>query len=168
MKQLNDSALGDSDAALRWQSPGARAREFPDSQPSPASSTVTFGFVRHESLAASCSKIELDLSRFAGRRLIEMFGQSRFPVIGTVPYPLTVAPHSFYWFAIESEVAATAAGATADTEQEKINLPDGWEDLAAGRTKKSFAAIARRSSHESVPGSTAKAGRSRNVQRSSR
>jgi len=89
--------------------------------------------------------VELDLSRFAGRRLIEMFGQSRLPVIGKVPYALTIAPHSFYWFAIESEASAVAAGTTADAPLEKINLPAGWEGLAAGRTKKSFAALVLRS-----------------------
>ena len=104
--------------------------------------------------------VELDLSRFAGLRLVEMFGQSRFPVIGKIPYPLSVAPHSFYWFAIESEVATTAAGTTADVELEKINLPDGWEGLATGRTKKSFAAICGELCRN-APGSTLKDGRSK-------
>ncbi len=41
---------------------------------------------------------ELDLSRFAGRVPIEIYGNTRFPTIGDLPYLLTFAPHGFYWF----------------------------------------------------------------------
>ena len=37
--------------------------------------------------------VELDLSRFAGRTPVEMFGQTRFPPLGKSPYLLTLAPH---------------------------------------------------------------------------
>ncbi len=89
--------------------------------------------------------VELDLSRFAGRRLVEMFGQSRFPVIGKVPYALSLAPHAFYWFAVESEASAATSSATGDVALAKITLPAGWEGLGSGRTKKSFAALMLRS-----------------------
>src|SRR6185295_2875113 len=39
--------------------------------------------------------VELDLSRFAGRQPIEIFGQTRFPAIGKTPYVLTLSPHAF-------------------------------------------------------------------------
>ncbi|NUO49716.1 MAG: DUF3459 domain-containing protein, partial [Polyangiaceae bacterium] len=45
---------------------------------------------------------EIDLRQFAGKVPVEIFGNSRFPVITERPYPLTFAPHTFYWFAIET------------------------------------------------------------------
>ncbi|MEA2010790.1 MAG: maltose alpha-D-glucosyltransferase [Actinomycetota bacterium] len=44
--------------------------------------------------------VELDLSRFAGRSPVEVLGQSEFPVIGHLPYLLSVGPYGFYWFSI--------------------------------------------------------------------
>jgi maltose alpha-D-glucosyltransferase/alpha-amylase len=49
-------------------------------------------------LARSAQAVELDLSAYAGRHPIEMFGNSRFPRIGELPYLLTLAPRGFYWF----------------------------------------------------------------------
>lgn len=45
--------------------------------------------------------VELDLGAYRGRTPVELFGQSRFPMIGELPYLLTVGPHGFYWFQIE-------------------------------------------------------------------
>jgi maltose alpha-D-glucosyltransferase/alpha-amylase len=49
-------------------------------------------------MARSAQAVELDLSPFEGRWPIEMFGRSRFPRIGRLPYLLTLAPRSFFWF----------------------------------------------------------------------
>src|SRR5438128_1948570 len=42
----------------------------------------------------------LDLSAFKATAPIELFGRTHVPVIGEGPYPLTLGPHSFYWFAL--------------------------------------------------------------------
>ncbi|HTU25779.1 MAG TPA: maltose alpha-D-glucosyltransferase [Pirellulales bacterium] len=88
--------------------------------------------------------VELDLSRFAGRRLVEMFGQSHFPLIGKVPYPLSINPHSFFWFTVEAEVPGAGDGADADLPLEKLDLPESWKSLEASRTRKALAGIVRR------------------------
>jgi maltose alpha-D-glucosyltransferase/alpha-amylase len=49
-------------------------------------------------LARSAQAVELDLSAFAGRVPVEMFGRTRFPAIGELPYLLTLAPRGFFWF----------------------------------------------------------------------
>jgi maltose alpha-D-glucosyltransferase/alpha-amylase len=49
-------------------------------------------------LARSAQAVELDLSEYAGRVPVEVFGRSRFPAIGDLPYLLTLAPRGFYWF----------------------------------------------------------------------
>jgi maltose alpha-D-glucosyltransferase/alpha-amylase len=32
-----------------------------------------------------------------------MFGRSRFPKIGELPYLLTLAPRGFFWFSLEED-----------------------------------------------------------------
>lgn len=44
---------------------------------------------------------ELDLSAFAGYTPVDMFGKTRFPEIGELPYFVTLGPHAFYWFRLE-------------------------------------------------------------------
>jgi maltose alpha-D-glucosyltransferase/alpha-amylase len=57
-------------------------------------------------LARSAQAVELDLSPYEGRYPVEMFGRSRFPRIGELPYLLTLAPRGFYWFSlVEGEEA---------------------------------------------------------------
>ncbi|HVW45419.1 MAG TPA: maltose alpha-D-glucosyltransferase [Solirubrobacterales bacterium] len=54
-------------------------------------------------LARSAQAVELDLSDYEGRYPEEMFGRSRFPRIGSLPYLLTLAPRGFFWFRLISE-----------------------------------------------------------------
>ncbi len=49
-------------------------------------------------LSNSAQAVELDLSRYKGSILIEMFGRNLFPRVGDLPYLLTMGPHQFYWF----------------------------------------------------------------------
>ena len=49
---------------------------------------------------------ELDLSRHKGAMPVELFGKTRFPVVGDAPYPLSLGPHGFYWFSLERPKAA--------------------------------------------------------------
>src|SRR5947207_2427421 len=52
-------------------------------------------------VARSAQPVELDLSAYEGRYPVEMFGRTRFPRIGELPYLLTLAPRGFYWFLLE-------------------------------------------------------------------
>jgi maltose alpha-D-glucosyltransferase/alpha-amylase len=49
-------------------------------------------------LSSSAQAVELDLKRYKGHILIEMFGRNIFPRIGDLPYLLTMGPYQFYWF----------------------------------------------------------------------
>jgi maltose alpha-D-glucosyltransferase/alpha-amylase len=49
-------------------------------------------------LSSSAQAVELDLRRFKGNILIEMFGRNIFPRVGDLPYLLTLGPYQFYWF----------------------------------------------------------------------
>jgi maltose alpha-D-glucosyltransferase/alpha-amylase len=88
--------------------------------------------------------VELDLSRFAGRRPLEMFGQTHFPTIGKTPYLLTLSPHAFYWFALEIETDGAAARPAAEPPLIRVGANNDWQGLSPGRTKKQFEAVLRR------------------------
>ncbi len=51
--------------------------------------------------------VELDLRACQGMVPVELFGRTPFPPIGESPYLLTLGPHSFYWFSLETPEAAT-------------------------------------------------------------
>jgi maltose alpha-D-glucosyltransferase/alpha-amylase len=54
-------------------------------------------------LARSAQAVELDLSAYEGRWPEEMFGRTRFPQIGQLPYLLTLAPRGFFWFLLRED-----------------------------------------------------------------
>ena len=56
-------------------------------------------------LARSAQAVELDLSAFTGMIPEEMFGRTRFPAIGDLPYLLTLAPRGFFWFQLKAAEA---------------------------------------------------------------
>src|SRR3989440_6851211 len=69
---------------------------------------------------------ELDLSRFAGCALMEVFSQNYFPPIRKSPYVITLGPHSHYWFVLRSETAASVA-----SKERKIPTLDSAPSVAA-------------------------------------
>ncbi len=60
---------------------------------------------------AQCA--ELDLARYRGWTPVELFGKTRFPVVGEAPYVITLGPHSFYWFSLERPGA----------QEERLSMP---------------------------------------------
>jgi maltose alpha-D-glucosyltransferase/alpha-amylase len=51
----------------------------------------------------------IDLSAWAGRIPVELFGRVEFPEIGDGPYFLSLGPHEFFWFTLEHPVDGHAA-----------------------------------------------------------
>jgi maltose alpha-D-glucosyltransferase/alpha-amylase len=49
-------------------------------------------------LSSTAQPVELDLQRYKGNILIEMFGKNMFPRVGDLPYLLTMGPYQFFWF----------------------------------------------------------------------
>jgi maltose alpha-D-glucosyltransferase/alpha-amylase len=49
-------------------------------------------------LSSSAQAVELDLRRYKGNILIEMFGNNIFPRVGELPYLLTLGSYQFFWF----------------------------------------------------------------------
>lgn len=54
--------------------------------------------------------VDIDLKAYAGRVPEEVFGHSRFPVIGDRPVQFTIGPHGFYWLNLLVRETAHADG----------------------------------------------------------
>jgi maltose alpha-D-glucosyltransferase/alpha-amylase len=72
---------------------------------------------------------EIDLSRFVGSTLMEVFSQNYFPAIKESLYPITLGPHGHYWFVVGAQLPAARAS------QERVvpvlkSSPD-WERILA-------------------------------------
>jgi maltose alpha-D-glucosyltransferase/alpha-amylase len=59
-------------------------------------------------LAGSAQPVELDLRGLAGASPVELLGGTRFPTVTAAPYPLSLAPHGFYWFRLEAPAVSEA------------------------------------------------------------
>jgi maltose alpha-D-glucosyltransferase/alpha-amylase len=55
-------------------------------------------------LSRFAQPVELDLSEYKGYTPVEIIGKTPFPMIGELPYFLTLGPHSFYWFELQAPV----------------------------------------------------------------
>ncbi len=57
--------------------------------------------------------VELDLGEYRGMTPLELSGQTQFPMIGELPYLITLGPHAFYWLAIRSGLSEEPSPAPA-------------------------------------------------------
>lgn len=82
-------------------------------------------------LSRSAQPVELDLSRFKGRVLVEMLGRTAFPPVGDLPYLLTIPAHGFYWFRLATDVNVPSwHNQYLPTEELPVLvLFDGWLSL---------------------------------------
>jgi maltose alpha-D-glucosyltransferase/alpha-amylase len=86
-------------------------------------------------LSRSVQCVELDLSEFLGATPVELFGNLEFPPIGDLPYFITLGPHGFYWFSLES-----------DSDEETVPRPTfkvsgQWDALFRGPARRQFEAF---------------------------
>jgi maltose alpha-D-glucosyltransferase/alpha-amylase len=72
--------------------------------------------------------VELDLSRFKGMAPIELFGRTEFPVISDNHYLLTLGPHMFDWFSLETPRRRSQISAVvSDEEIPLVEVGESWE-----------------------------------------
>lgn len=65
-------------------------------------------------LSRFAQPVSLDLTPYAGRTPVEMLGYVPFPAISELPYPLTLAPYSFFWLELQPEVVPDNASESSD------------------------------------------------------
>ena len=77
--------------------------------------------------------VEIDLSAFKGKVPVELFGQTEFPPIGDLPYFVTLGPHGFYWFKLETAQAELRAA--EDVQAPVIEIAGAWDQVIIGGAK---------------------------------
>ncbi len=76
----------------------------------------------------------LDLSEFAGMVPVELFGSVEFPPIEGSSYPLTMGPHSFYWFQLRP--GAVVPGEVHRRTTATLERPESLADLTGPERSK--------------------------------
>ncbi|MDR7548913.1 MAG: maltose alpha-D-glucosyltransferase [Armatimonadota bacterium] len=75
--------------------------------------------------------VELPLQDLRGWVPVELFGRNAFPPIGEMPYPLTLGPHSFFWFVLQPERPATGVPARRSPGVSELAPAGPWTTLLA-------------------------------------
>ena len=55
-------------------------------------------------LSKVAQPVELDLRHMDGKQPVELFGRVPFPLIGELPYFVTLPPYGFYWFSLVDDL----------------------------------------------------------------
>ena len=72
----------------------------------------------------------LDLGTLAGRVPVELFGRTEFPTIADAPFPISLGPHAFYWFALETKAESVeTASRPAEPALMTLSVRRGPDDL---------------------------------------
>ncbi|HEX7459168.1 MAG TPA: alpha-glucosidase C-terminal domain-containing protein, partial [Acidimicrobiales bacterium] len=77
-------------------------------------------------LSRYAQAVELDLADYRNTVPVELFGGSEFPAVGDLPYFITLGPHGFYWFSLESHDEISRVPRPA------LEVTDRWEEVLAG------------------------------------
>ncbi len=86
--------------------------------------------------------VELDLAAFQGRVPVELFGGTRFPPIGELPYLLTLGSYAFFWFTLDIQYGeATVTTAPREAPLPSLTLRGSWETILRGKTKARLEAV---------------------------
>jgi maltose alpha-D-glucosyltransferase/alpha-amylase len=79
---------------------------------------------------------ELELAKFAGTVPVEVFSRNRFPSVKDAPYVLTLGIHDYFWFALEREAEAAAAG--GERVFPELSVRKDWTGVLAGKARERF------------------------------
>jgi maltose alpha-D-glucosyltransferase / alpha-amylase len=82
-------------------------------------------------LSRTAQAVELDLSEFRGRQVIEVLGRTEFPPIGDQTYALTLQSYSFLWFELAARADPPGHPLWEAMTPDFVTLvmPKDWRDL---------------------------------------
>jgi len=117
----------------RWRALGEGKCEFlqPDNR------KILCYVLRHEkeiilvvaNLSRFAQPVELDLSAFKQMVPTELFGRMKFPAIAESPYLLTLGPHNFYWFSLESKPQLVDAKTDTLLTLPTLTIIEDWPEI---------------------------------------
>jgi maltose alpha-D-glucosyltransferase/alpha-amylase len=128
----------------RWRALGEGKCEFLQ----PENHKILSYVLRHEqetilvvaNLSRFAQPVELDLSAFKDMVPVELFGRMKFPLITEAPYLLTLGPHSFYWFVLESQpqAASVKPETVAAIALPALSVMENWKEVFTGKSQMRF------------------------------
>jgi maltose alpha-D-glucosyltransferase / alpha-amylase len=80
--------------------------------------------------------VELELGACRGMVPLELFGQTQFPMIGELPYLITLSPYAFYWMQIRAPMEDSSPG----SEAPRLRTAGTWWKVLEGSDRRSFEA----------------------------
>ncbi|MEX2430713.1 MAG: maltose alpha-D-glucosyltransferase [Dehalococcoidia bacterium] len=86
---------------------------------------------------------QIDLSAYAGKTPVEVFGSNAFPPITENPYPVTLSPYGFFWFNLKPQEAGVGAtpGGLGDSHVPSLNIRGRWESLWDAQSRVMLAGV---------------------------
>ena len=73
---------------------------------------------------------------------IELFGRTKFPAITEAPYFLTLGPHNFYWFSLETpRVKAVGPHGGVPASVPSLAVADNWTEVLDGQARTQFEVV---------------------------
>ena len=129
----------------RWRALGEGRCEFLQ----PDNHKILSYVLRHEqetllvvaNLSRFAQPVELDLAAFKERVPTELFGRTKFPAITDAPYRLTLGPHNFYWFSLETRPPPAGSGDGAPAALPSLAVAADWREIFTGRPRAKFEAL---------------------------
>jgi maltose alpha-D-glucosyltransferase/alpha-amylase len=91
-------------------------------------------------LSRSVQPVELDLSRFKGLRPVEMLFLTEFPIVGDLPYFLSLSGYAFYLFRMQQSPSSLTARVAPETvasvgETPALFMGVAWDTLLDGNVR---------------------------------
>ncbi len=85
------------------------------------------------SLSRYSQSVLLELNEFAGMVPMEIGGGTDFPAIDDQPYPMTMDPYAYYWFALQPQREEMLPATSTDQEWPVLLMEKNWENLFKGK-----------------------------------
>ncbi len=92
-------------------------------------------------LARFVQYVELDLAAFKGMTPVEMFGRVVFPPIGDLPYLLTLGPHAFFWFTLESPRSDESKVVITQVRLPTLKVTGEWDSIFQEEARSALEAL---------------------------
>ncbi len=89
-------------------------------------------------LSRHATAVSLDLHEHRGSVPVEMFGHTEFAPVADGPYQLTLGPHGFYWFSLESRRSDVSPEFPHGRDLPTLSVASDWRTLLRGRGRSAF------------------------------
>lgn len=87
-------------------------------------------------LSRLAQHVNLELHEHRGAVPVELLGGTEFPAVGEGPYPITLGPHGWFWFVLDSRRQESRFADVGGGDLPTLRSPDDWHELFVGRARR--------------------------------